>query len=283
MSNSIGSIHKEILIDPEEIIEQLEHLPAHFDDLFADWGMVTTKLLYSKCKEQGIKVVLVGEGSDELFGGYNVFKQSLKNSPIEIGLFRLYRQYIGRRYGSNYREFRALMKSYLGQCNNDLFSAIRLFETRTQLPNNFVMKVDKASMATSIEARTPFLDSRIADIAYQLSKDELINNSDEKLILKSIARRYKLLPEEIIERRKFGSGIASNWLEESPSFRTYAREHILAPNSWVDRLNLRDAMQRYFDHGETGYAFPRSISIFSNLAWRLLILSLWSKSLGLNS
>lgn len=283
VSEKIGSIHKELTIEPKEILSGLENVSAHFDDIFADWGMISTRLLYSKCKEQGIKVVLVGEGSDELFGGYNIFKQSLASSkrPMDFKLFQLYRHYSGRRHGKHFGQFRALMKTYLSQCQNDLFSAIRLFETRKQIPNNYVMKVDKASMSVSIEARTPFLDSRVADIAYQLPRDYLINDHDEKLILKTMAKRYNLLPDEILNRRKFGAGIATNWMEDSPSFRQYARDIILAPNSLVDQVNLRDAMQRYFDKGQQGYPFPRSISLFGNLAWRLLILSLWSNSLGI--
>lgn len=285
VSQYIGSVHEEILIQPEEVLDSIESAVEHFDDLFADWGMISTRLLYKECAKKNIKVVLVGEGSDELFGGYTIFQESLlhKSRPMEWQLFQLYRRYSGRRYGKHYWQFRAIFKDYLKQCNNDLFSAIRLFETRNQIPNNYVMKVDKASMSVSIEARTPFLDSRVADLAYQIPRDKLIAHNDEKLILKSIAQRYNLLPEEIINRPKFGAGIASNWIEDSPSFRQYARDLILAPNSWVDELDLRDAMQRYFDHGQQGYAFPHSISLFSNLAWRLLLLCLWSKSLGVAS
>ena len=283
VSQHIGSIHQEINIGPEEILTDLETVAGHYDDLFADWGMISTRVLYSKCKSQDIKVVLVGEGSDELFGGYDIFKQSLSTAkrPVDWVLFQLYRRYAGRRYGSNFVEYRKIMKDYLSQCDNHLFSAIRLFESRNQVPNNYAMKVDKASMSLSLEARAPFLDSRIADIAYRLPRDQLINHNDEKLILKSMARRYKLLPDEILERRKFGTGIASNWMVDSPSFRQYASDIILAKDSWVDELNLRDAMQRFFEQGQSGYAFPRSISLFSNLAWRLLILSLWSKALAL--
>lgn len=282
VSEYIGSEHKEILIQPDEVLTDLSKTAAHFDDIFADWGMISTRLLYSKCKEHGIKVVLVGEGSDELFGGYDIFKHSLNSSwsPIDWKLFKLYRQYSGRRYGRHFSQFRAQMKLYLSQCNNDLFSAIRLFETRNQIPNNYVMKVDKASMSVSIEARTPFLDARVANIAYTIPRDKLILEQDEKLILKSMSKRYELLPDEILNRRKFGAGIATNWIEDSPSFKQYARDIILAPNSCVDELDLRDAMERYFDHGQTGYAFPSSISLFGNLAWRLLILSLWSNALG---
>ena len=284
VSEHIGSTHKEFLINSSEIMSDLESVTAHYDDIFADWGMVSTRLLYQKCKQQGVKVVLVGEGSDELFGGYNVFKQSLNESktPLIWKLFQLYRSYAGRRYGSNFGKFRSIMNGYLTQCNGDLFNAIRLFESRNQVPNNYAMKVDKASMSISVEARAPFLDSRIADLAYRISRDQLINRNDEKLILKSLAKRYQLLPDEILDRRKFGAGIAFNWIEDSPSFRAYARDIILAENSWVDELNLRDAMQRFFDNGQQGYGFPHSISVFRNLAWRLLILSLWGSSLGIS-
>jgi len=145
------------------------------------------------------------------------------------------------------------------------------------------MKVDKASMSVSIEARTPFLDSRISDIAYTISRDKLISPNDEKLILKNVAKRYKLLPSEILERRKFGAGIASNWMEDSAKFRQFARDIVLAPNSWVDELGLRQAMELYFDQGKQGYGFPRSISLFGNLAWRILILSLWASTLGVKA
>lgn len=282
VSEHVRSIHKEILIQPSEVLDDIESIAGHYDDLFADWGMISTRLLYKKCTEQNIKVVLVGEGSDELFGGYTIFKESLsrQSAPMEWRIFQLYRHYAGRRYGTQYFQFRAIFKRYLKSNNNDFFSAIRLFESRNQVPNNYAMKVDKASMSVSLEARAPFLDSRIADLAYPIPMTKLIKLDDEKLILKSIAKRYNLLPDEIINRRKFGAGIASNWMDDSASFRQYARDIILAPNSWVDELDLRDAMQQYFDQGQPGYKFPRSISIFNNLAWRLLILSLWSKALG---
>ena len=65
--------------------------------------------------------------------------------------------------------------SILKLCDGDRFGAIRLFESRQQLPNNYVMKVDKASMSVSVEARVPFLDRRIADIAYRTPAALLIS------------------------------------------------------------------------------------------------------------
>jgi hypothetical protein len=66
-------------------------------------------------------------------------------------------------------------------------------------------------------------------------------------------------------------------MDESLEFRRYAREVILAHNGWTDRLGLREAMTEFFDGHRKGYRFPRGISLFSNLAWRLLLLNLWSR------
>jgi hypothetical protein len=66
-------------------------------------------------------------------------------------------------------------------------------------------------------------------------------------------------------------------MDESAEFRQYARGIILDREGWVDRLNLRGAMTGFFERRRLGYGFPRAISIFSNLAWRLLLLNLWSR------
>ncbi|MBK8742596.1 MAG: asparagine synthase [Betaproteobacteria bacterium] len=159
----IGSRHLELLITPQEVMHEVSTGAWVFDDLFADWGTITTRLMYRQCRERGLKVVLVGEGADELFGGYDIF-----NTPRRLGLwqqFRLYRHYAGRRFGRLFTPFHGVMADYLAAGDGDSFHAVRLFESRRQLPNQYVMKVDKASMAESIEARAPYLDRRVAEIA----------------------------------------------------------------------------------------------------------------------
>jgi asparagine synthase (glutamine-hydrolysing) len=278
VARHIGSEHEEILISPREVSDDLESTITCFDDLFADWGTISTRLLYEKCRERGIKVVLVGEGADELFGGYNVFRSSASRAPADWWLFQLYRQYCGRRYGRYFGAFRALMRDYLNSAHGDRFDAIRLFETRNQLPNNYVMKVDKASMSVSVEARVPYLDQRLAEIAYRIPKNLLLADGTEKSMLRRVARRFHLLPEETIARPKLGGSMAASWLDEQPAFRNFARNIILARGGWTEALGLRSAMEDYFVNNRAGYAFPRAVSIFRNLAWRLLILEMWSSA-----
>ena len=278
VAGHIKSEHREITIHPHEVSDSIEDVAWYFDDLFADWGTFSTRLMYQKCREFGIKVVLVGEGSDELFGGYPVFDAALSvRGPMRWKLFQLYRRYAGRRYGSYFPKFAAIMRRYLEAADGDLFHAVRLFESRNQLPNNYVMKVDKASMSVSVEARAPFLDRRIADLAYRTPSSQLLRESSNKHILRSMAERFELLPKEITRRQKFGASIASSWMGDSHNFREFARQVILDGNGWVDELGLRGAMTDYFSGRRAGYSFPRAISIFSNLAWRLLLLNLWSR------
>jgi asparagine synthase (glutamine-hydrolysing) len=278
VADHLGTDHESVLITQQDVQDSLHEGVTCFDDLFADWGTISTRLLYAKCRERGIKVVVVGEGSDELFGGYGVFRRSFSRAPTDLWLFQLYRYYAGQRHGRLFWRFRDIMRGHLSATEGDRFDAIRLFESGQQLPNNYVMKVDKASMAVSVEARVPFLDRRIANIAYRASRDTLITGDDEKSLLRSMARKYNLLPEQTAGRRKMGGSMAATWMDDQPEWRGYARDIILDPGSWTRELGLQPAMEAYFVKNRSGYAFPRSISVFRNLAWRLLILELWAKA-----
>ena len=92
-----------------------------------------------------------------------------------------------------------------------------------------------------------------------------------------MAERHGLLPESITQRAKFGASMAVSWMDSSPEFRRYAANIVLAPNGWTDRLNLRRAMTAFFEDGRQSYPFPFALSNLRILAWRLLLLALWSK------
>ena len=273
VASHVGSRHLELLIKPSEVMAEIEDSAWVFDDLFADWGTMTTRLMYRRCREQGIKVVLVGEGADELFGGYGVFEV-----PQRLGLwqqFRLYQRYSGRRHGKLFGKFRRAMSDYLAEGGGDSFHAVRLFETRRQLPNQYVMKVDKASMAESVEARAPYLDRRVADLAFRTPREWLQRAGENKYLLRALSRRGGLLPAAISQRPKFGAPLAASWMDDNDGFRRFSRERILG-GSWAGNLGFRPAMSDFFDRGKQGQSFPGGVSIFRNLAWRLLLLELWS-------
>ena len=275
VAEHVGSRHTEVLVTPAEVMAEVERGAWVFDDLFGDWGTITTRLLYRRCREMGVKVVLVGEGADELFGGYDIFQQ-----PAQLNMwttFLLYQRYAGRRFGRGYREFARIVGDYADMSGGESFDAVRMFESRRQLPNQYVMKVDKASMAESIEARAPFLDRRIAEIAFRTPREWLLRGGENKYLLRAMARRDQLLPESVSNRPKFGAPLAAEWMDNDEQFRDFARTRILG-GAWVTKVGLRKAMNVYFSGRRTGYPIPHALSIFRILAWRLLLLELWSTS-----
>jgi len=281
LAQALNCEHEELTISPEEVARAVSTSAKHFDDLFADWGLVSTRLAYAKARERGLKVVIVGEGADELFGGYDIFRRTHPAMPGRFWLWRLYRAYSGRRYGSQFAVFRQAMERGLAEVGGDRFAAIRMFETRHQLPNNYVQKVDKASMSVSVEARTPYLDRRVAALAYRMPRSMLLNQQTDKLALRRVAERFGLLPHDVVWRSKRGGSIGAAWMDEAPGFRAFARERVL-DGRWTRELGLAPAMRAYFVNGRAGYPFPHAISIFRNLAWRLLILEMWAETRGLS-
>jgi asparagine synthase (glutamine-hydrolysing) len=140
------------------------------------------------------------------------------------------------------------------------------------------MKVDKASMAVSVEARVPFLDVRVAREGYRTPRELLLRDGTNKWLLRHVAEKHKLLPREIVQREKFGASMAASWMDRVPHFRQFAREVILDRDGLTAQLGLARAMRAYFDDGRSGFGVPSGLSIFMHVAWRLLLLNLWARS-----
>lgn len=86
--------------------------------------------------------------------------------------------------------------------NADFLQRLSAFDLQFRLPENLLARVDRMSMAASVEARVPFLDHRLVETALRIPVDRLISAKGEKLALKEFAR--KLLPASIIDRKKDG-------------------------------------------------------------------------------
>src|SRR5262249_24477029 len=84
-------------------------------------------------------------------------------------------------------------------------SQMMRFDTETYLPEDVLTKVDRMSMAHSIESRVPLLDNEVIEFAASLPASLKINNGRRKHVLKEVAAT--LLPPEILDRRKQGFGV----------------------------------------------------------------------------
>ena len=86
--------------------------------------------------------------------------------------------------------------------NADFLQRVSAFDLQFRLPENLLARVDRMSMAASVEARVPFLDHRVVETAMRIPVEKLVSAKGEKLALKEFARQY--LPDSIIERKKDG-------------------------------------------------------------------------------
>ncbi len=95
--------------------------------------------------------------------------------------------------------------------NLDYISEMQYIDTLTYLPNDILTKVDRASMAVSLEARVPLLDYRIVEFAWRLPLSCKLNRNTSKLILRNVLKKY--IPEQVFNRPKMGFGVPiGDWL-----------------------------------------------------------------------
>lgn len=156
------------------------------------------------------------------------------------------------------------------ECNNDdLVIRMQSVDTRLYLAEDILTKVDRASMAVSLEVRAPFLDPRVAEFAASLPCNYKLRGLKTKYILKKAVR--DMLPAFVTRRGKKGFGVpVAEWLKEK--LRPLARD-LLSPER-VRRAGVfnADYVARLQDEHERGIANHRK------LLWTLLMFELWHES-----
>lgn len=105
--------------------------------------------------------------------------------------------------------------------------SMMLLDTVSVMPNDFLVKVDRAAMGVSLETRTPFLDPDVFDAAWRLPDSMRFNNHQGKLLLREIA--YKYVPRRLLDRPKQGFGLPLDLWLRGP-LREWAAQYLTAQN-----------------------------------------------------
>ncbi len=279
-----GATHHAIVVRPEAA-KVATLLGEVFDEPFADSSALPTYLV-SELASRTVKVVLSGEGGDELFGGYYTYQADLIAARTG-GLARVLRPAVERlpvsdaRVSFDYKAKRFVRAAHLPPLERhhgwkEIFSAdarqaltgrrhgfdpldlLRERYARTDgaepiarlqdvdraiaLVDDLLVKTDRASMAWSLEARVPFLDTAVTDFALTLPRNMRVRLLRKKALLRAAAQ--PLVPRRIVEGRKRGFSIpAAAWLrgelaglaKDVLCRETLARQGFFAPAE-VERL-----------------------------------------------
>ena len=219
-----GTDHKEIMIDYSELINNLPSILWHMEFPYGRPSILSNFMVSNAIKKY-VTVAYTGEGSDELFGGYNRYliftknysKQNLeqKIESISSGFFnnkktreetfsdKVLKNYEGKTHPSKaFGEFIIKNKKY------GLLNTALLFELKTEIPGAQTWRIDRTGSAHAVELREPFLDHHLVEFCVSLPEKLKIsfdNSISKKYILQKLAK--DILPEKIVQRKKFPWGI----------------------------------------------------------------------------
>ena len=163
----------------------------------------------------------------------------------------------------------ALLDDWFGQASAaDLLDRLLAVDTRSYLPDDLLVKVDRATMAHGLEARSPLLDHRLMEFAAALPVDLKVRGDEGKYLLKSAMR--DLLPEPVITRDKMGFGVPlDRWYRAE--CRDFVRETLLSARSLQRGYFKPEAIRAILD-GEQHGACAYGLRVHA-----LLMLELWHR------
>ncbi len=273
--------HHELLLTPTGFRDDLPRIVWSMDEPVGDEASLPLYCL-AKFARQKVTVALSGEGSDEILGGYPIYRTMLAIERLQRvpgaglagdllatlagdGKLRKYAEMLGQpleeRYwgvsrvfppeklarlfpaGRTAGEIDSAPKAFQGREHLDLLARMTALDMQTWLPDDLLVKADRMSMAASIELRVPFLDHKVVEFAAALPLDLKIRGNNGKYLLKKSMEG--LLPNSIIYRSKKGFPVPTrSWFRED--LAGFARETLLANDGaaaeFFDRKVIEDVL-----------------------------------------
>ena len=266
VARHLGTDHTELYVQSREAQQVIPELPCIYDEPFADASQIPTAVLCRLAREH-VKVSLSGDGGDELFGGYNRYREAQRLWRVIARIpkpFRELARHLKRvsRAGLNMRVASEPVRHVLNRLWNlsdvlsvstdralyhllmspnrdprpwlrntgapeiqhdalpawerlpELLQRMMCLDLVSYLPDDILVKVDRAAMAVGLETRIPLLDHRIIEFAWSLPSSLKQRRNQGKWLLRQILHQY--VPPALVDRPKrgFGAPIAE-WLRGS--------------------------------------------------------------------
>jgi len=217
VAEKIKSNHKKIIFSKKDFIDSFNLVTYLLDEPINHENTVPMYLL-SKEARKGVKVLLTGEGADELLGGYRRYSLlSGKEKFNKVNNIGIVRKILIHSKNNNSRE--TLWKD--SEKIDDPIQKYSYFDIKTFLPNA-LLRQDKVSMGANIENRVPFLRNSTSNVLFHLKQNERIGKFGQKNILKKILFDKFEFNFEFLSRRKCGFGLPlKDWLKDKDVFLEY--------------------------------------------------------------
>ncbi len=303
VSRRFGTDHHELVLSPEEFAGELPHIVSMMDEPVADEAALPL-FHVARLARRTVTVALSGEGSDEIFGGYPIYRtmttiEALNRVPLAGAAGRLFDRFAGgklrkygrmlgrpieQRYGGVSVAFaddeipellagdhfaggeEAVAQLYREARGAPLLHRMTYVDMNTWLADDLLVKADRMSMANSLELRVPFLDHKVVEFVYSLPPGLKVRGPRAKYLLKKAMEGR--LPRRIIHRAKKGFPVPlESWFRGR--LAGYAREVLFSAGSGIHDHFRRRVVEEILRQHETR---DRSNEIYA-----LLVFALWRR------
>jgi asparagine synthase (glutamine-hydrolysing) len=267
-ARAVGAEHVEIAFDEADFWKLLPEIVSAVDDPTADYAILPTWALARAAREAGLKVILSGEGGDELFGGYGRYRSAMRpwwaggRTPRARGV--LDGLGILRNEIAGWRDGIAAAEACNSGHHRTPLQVAQAVDCADWLPNDLLIKLDRCLMAHSTEGRTPYLDTEVAALAFCLPDELKVRRGLGKWLLRRwLADR---LPDAQPLARKRGFTVpVARWLAR----RADEIGPLVAGSAAVREICQTDAVERLFAAATHKRA--------ARAAWNLLFYALWHR------
>ncbi len=267
IAKSVGAKHESIEVTEKMVWDHLPEIVGAMDDPTTDYAIIPSWFLARRAR-QDVKVVLTGEGGDEIFGGYKRYDQALKpwwrggRTMWADGTFD--KVPVLRTRPTSWRDGMAAAQLRSAEGGRSPLMAAQAWDMADWLPHDLLLKLDRCMMAHAIEGRTPFLDKGVMEAAYRL-------------------------PDDLKLRRGMGKWILRKWLEKNqPAAQPFAPKtgFTVPVGAWIKAQGTRLGPLVAAQPGVQEIAHPDKVeALFRNIhrwrhgsaCWKLLFYALWHR------
>ena len=305
--------HYEKIVEPESI-DLLPKLVHMYDEPFADSSAIPTYYV-SKIARENVTVALSGDGGDELFAGYDIYKwlHKLQSNPLSTNSHSFNKLFWGNIHklmpenmkGKNATYFLSKNRKSMSAYSNvwqsserkrllfnygfvdfsrgsekykeeilksnlsyDFVSNLQNIDLRTYMVDCILTKVDRASMANSLEVRVPLLDHKFAELTFSIPWNLKLKGSEQKYILKRAMADY--LPNSILNHPKKGFSVPLQfWFKGD--LKQFVNDSLLSANANITSFLDKKQIKRYI------LKTQNSKKDISSKIWSLIFFEEWLK------